>query len=111
MNIQIKSLYDLQYGHIILPSELIANAKLPNYEHVKFLTNNDGLVVECLCVTDDGSKVTFNYYFDDQDKLKKLIMFDGLASEVLFDREQEVKKLRNGISAGQLVSNKLLSVK
>lgn len=98
MNIQMKSLYDLQYGHIILPSELIANAKLPNYEHVKFFTNKDGLVVECLCLIDNGSKVTFNYYFDYQDKLLKLIMFDGLEHEVLFDREQEAEKLRSKIS-------------
>lgn len=104
MNIQMKSLYDLQYGHIILPSELIANAKLPNYEHVKFFTNNDGLVVECLCLIDDGSKVTFNYYFDHQDKLQKLIMFDELEYEVLFDREQEVDKLRSKISSCRTVS-------
>ncbi|AFH60597.1 hypothetical protein ACVNS2_07950 [Paenibacillus caseinilyticus] len=101
MKIEIKSLYDLEYGHIILPSELIANAKLPNYESVKFSSIPSGLNVECICFLEDNSRMSFNYYFDKDDRLMKLIANDGTYNEVLFDREVEIKKLRNKIRIEQ----------
>lgn len=95
MNISIKSLYDLENGHIILPTELVANAKLPNYEYVNFSANPAGLTAECMCLLEDDTKVIFNYYFDKQDRLLRLIAVDGIHSEVIFDREQEINKSRS----------------
>ncbi|MDF2927687.1 MAG: hypothetical protein K0R57_6601 [Paenibacillaceae bacterium] len=94
----IHELYNLENGYIILPSDLIANAKLPNYEHVKFYSNQSGLVVECLCILDDGDKVTFTYYFNSEDKLQRLISEDGMSIEVIFDRRTQSEKLRKRIS-------------
>lgn len=98
MNIDIRSLYDLENGHIIFPYELIANSKLPNYEHVKFSSTPNGLVVECLCVMEDNKKIIFNYYFDEQDRLQKLVATDGGNHDVLFDRRSEIEKMRRSLN-------------
>lgn len=104
MKVNFKSLYDLEHGHIIFPSELIANAKLPNYEYVKFNTGPDGLIVECACfIGEDNAKAYFNYYFDKDDKLLKLISFEDNEMTVLFDRTEEVAKLRNKLLGKALV--------
>ncbi|WP_339271770.1 hypothetical protein NYE54_09390 [Paenibacillus sp. FSL K6-1330] len=95
----IHSLYNLEEGHIIMPSELIANAKLPNYEYVKFHKGLEGLTVECCCLLDDDTKVLFNYYFDENDRLLRLIADDHEYQEVLFDRYSEAKKLRSKLYA------------
>lgn len=95
MKNEIKKLYDLENGYVILPSDLVANAKLPNYEHVKFSSTLQGLVVECLCIADDGDKVLFMYYFDIEDKLQRMVMDDGIKSDIIFDRKAETDKLRN----------------
>lgn len=98
MEINFKSLYDLEHGHIIFPSELIANAKLPNYEYVRFNAGSEGLNVECACfIGEDNCKVYFNYYFDKDDKLQKLIAYEGNDVTVLFDRAEEIAKFRNKI--------------
>ncbi|WP_025716416.1 hypothetical protein [Paenibacillus sp. 1-18] len=98
----IKSLYNLEEGHIILPSELIANAKLPNYEYVKFHSGLEGLTVECCCFLEDNTKVLFNYYFDENDRLLRLISDDFKNQEVLFDRKEEGEKLRNMLRNSQI---------
>ncbi|RED52891.1 hypothetical protein [Cohnella lupini] len=91
---QIHDLYTLTEGHIITPAELLNNAKLPNYEFVKFSNNSVGLHVEA-CYREAGeAEVLFNYYFDKQDRLQKLIMESGSTLEVLFDRSIEIEKLR-----------------
>lgn len=97
MNIVIKSLYDLENGHIIFPYELIANAKLPNYEHVKFSSTFEGLIVECLCVMEDSVRIKFNYHFDKQDRLQKLVAVDGFKCEILFDRDRDAENARRNL--------------
>ena len=92
---QIHDLYSLVEGHIITPAELLANAKLPNYEYVKFSNNGTGLHVEACCREDGGNQVRFNYYFDESDRLQKLVMESGTTLEVLFDRTVEIEKLRS----------------
>ncbi|MBN3524655.1 hypothetical protein [Paenibacillus apiarius] len=94
MNQEIKALHDLEYGHVLMPSELINNAKLPNYEYVKFSSSPKGLVAECMCVLEDETRAIFNYYFDDKDRLMKLTAVQGTNVETLFDRKDEISKLR-----------------
>lgn len=92
---QIHELYTLTEGHVITPLELLANAKLPNYEFVKFSNNGLGLHVEACCRLDGGTRAVFNYYFDEKDRLQKLVMELGTTSEVIFDRVVEIEKLRS----------------
>ncbi|GIP33501.1 hypothetical protein [Paenibacillus sp. J2TS4] len=93
----IHELYTLTEGHIVTPNELLANAKLPNYEYVKFSNNGIGLHVEACCQVEEGKQVIFNYYFDNKDCLQKLVMESGAISEVIFDRIVEIEKLRSKI--------------
>lgn len=94
---QIHELYTLTEGHIITPAELLANAKLPNYEYVKFSNNGQGLHVEACYRQEDGALVQFNYYFDGKDRLQRLVMELGTTLEVLFDRTVAIEKLRSKI--------------
>lgn len=94
---QIHELYTLTEGYIITPSELLANAKLPNYDYVKFSNNGRGLHVEASCSTADEAKAIFNYYFDEKDRLQKLVMETMGLSEVIFDRVVEIEKLKSNI--------------
>lgn len=102
MRNEIRSLYNLEEGHIILPSELIGNAKLPNYEYVKFQSGLNGLTVECCCFIDESTKVLFNYYFDENDKLMRLIADDFQSQEVLFDRKEEAEKLKKKLTISNI---------
>jgi hypothetical protein len=104
MKTEISDLYTMEEGHILLPFELLNNAKLPNYEYVKYLSNEQGLVVECSVVNDDGNKVLFNYYFDKTDRLMKLIAYEGPNVEVIFNREIEANELRAKISKKNLLN-------
>lgn len=97
MKQNLSQLYDLIHGHIILPSELIQNAKLPNYEYVNFQSGIDGLCVETCCVVEDVRKVKFTYHFDKEDRLQKLLSYDGTNVEVVFDRNVEIEKLRTNL--------------
>ncbi|MED4954457.1 hypothetical protein ABEO75_14800 [Paenibacillus macerans] len=91
----IRELYNLMEGYILTPTELLANAKLPNYEYVKFSNNGQGLHAESCCKLEEGERVIFNYYFDEKDRLQKLIMEDGKKQEVLFDRMTEIENLKS----------------
>lgn len=95
MKLKEFTLYELEYSHIIFPAELIQNVKLPNYEYVNFTRNEQGIIVETACILEDRSSVKFNYYFDQEDRLMKLISVDGINVEIIFDRIEEIKRVRN----------------
>ncbi len=98
---QIGDLYTLTEGYIITPAELLANAKLPNYDYVKFSANGIGLHVEASCRLEEMELVLFNYYFDKDDRLQKLTMEQGDTSKVIFDRNVEISKLRSKMKTAQ----------
>lgn len=85
----IKRIYDLLYLPLVTPFNLLENAKLDNYDYVKYYKGVDGLVCEMRCVM-DNDKVTFKYFFDENDKLVEVGMKDNLKEEYVFNREQEL---------------------
>lgn len=92
MHDEIKNVYDMLYSHIITPYNLLENAKLPNYTYVKYYKSNDGLIAEMQCTIENEGASVFYYHFDIRDKLIKVVKNSIGSTEVVFDREQELKK-------------------
>lgn len=92
----IQNIYEIKYHSIITPNDLLDNAKLDNYSYVNYYRKcKDELVVEMECMCDDGIRREFNYTFDNNDNLLQAKATPGnlLHTDVLFDREIELKIL------------------
>lgn len=90
----IDTIFEVKYGSIITPRNLLENSKLANYSYVKYekSTNFGGLTVELECSCADEIVRIFKYYFDTNDKLMRIVVCEPLY-EVIFDREKEMEKL------------------
>lgn len=85
-----EKIYKLLYSPLATPYSVLPNYKLPNYEYVKFYTENGLSVAEMKCKTLDESSTIFFYYFNEQDELKKVVQEKGNKREVVFDRGHEL---------------------
>lgn len=92
MNILGVGIYELEYSHLILPINLMENAKLNNYKYVKFYKDDMNLMVEMQCVCLDNIERVFTYIFDKKEFLQKIISNDGKIEEEIFNREVELRK-------------------
>ena len=98
MDNNIEKLYKLIYSPIVTPYNLIENSKLDNYEYVKYYKSLDGLICEMKCITEDGIEAVFYYNFDDEDKLYKVYMETTDEKKIVFNREEEIEKIRKQYS-------------
>ncbi len=90
MNKTVKEIYDLLYSPIITPYNLLENAKLENYSYVNYYKGNDGLVTEMKCSMEGQGETIFYYYFDEEDRLSKILMKTSTDEELVFDRQIEL---------------------
>lgn len=97
MNKEIKAIYDLLYSPIVTPYNLLENAKLQNYEYVKYYKGEHGLVAEMKCLMQSGDYAIFYYNFDEQDRLVSVHTDCSESREIVFDRECELKKVKSKI--------------
>ena len=90
----IEKIFEIKYGRIITPRNLLENSKLPNYNYVRYEKSQQfsGLVVELECLCDDGVTRLFKYHFDFCDRLMQIVVTEP-THEILFDREVEMEKL------------------
>ena len=93
----IDKLYTLLHSPIITPYNLLENAKLDNYNYVKYYKGNDGLIAEMQCVNDDAVEVTFFYEFNKNDELDFIFMKENKELEVVFSRDKEINNLKERI--------------
>lgn len=93
----IDKLYTLLHSPIITPYNLLENAKLDNYNYVKYYKGNDGLIAEMQCVNDDAVEVTFFYEFNKNDELDIIFMKENKELEVVFSRDKEINNLKERI--------------
>lgn len=93
----IDKLYTLLHSPIITPYNLLENAKLDNYNYVKYYKGNNGLIAEMQCINDDAIEVTFFYEFNRKDELDIVFMKDGSDLEVVFSRNEEIENLKERI--------------
>ena len=82
------------YSPIISPYNLLENAKLDNYNYVKYYSNEIGLVAEMDCeIPGEGNKI-FYYQFDKKDYLQKIYQDVNGRKEIVFDRTFAVESAK-----------------
>lgn len=97
MEDKIQQLYELLFSPIITPHNLVDNVKLDNYEYVNYSKHNNKILVSMKCQLDKETKALFNYFFDLDDNLQKVIMQTSKCEEVIFDRQSDTNNLINRI--------------
>lgn len=91
MDAYVKKIYDMLYSPIISPYNLLENAKLSNYNYVKYYTNEIGLVAEMQCVIPDLGEQVFYYQFDKKDYLQVIYQKDMEEENIIFNRQLAVE--------------------
>lgn len=92
MNDKIKQIYDLLYSPIVTPFNLLENAKLKNYEYVKYYKKESSFIAEMKCKDLSGESTIFFYYFNDANYLERIFKQQGAEKVLIFDRLHEVEK-------------------
>jgi hypothetical protein len=87
-----KALFEAVHLNPIWPDELIANAKLPNYEYVHYTNHENGLIVEMKFEDDYVGFAYANYYFDASEKLQKIQIKQRDEINTIYDRELVIAK-------------------
>lgn len=95
MDKYFEKIYDLIYSPIITPYNILENAKLDNYFYVKYYKSPDGLIAEMKCIVEDEGDAVFYYHFDKDDKLSKVFIEQGDLRNIVFDRQTELKNVKN----------------
>ncbi|MBP2644090.1 MAG: hypothetical protein H6Q67_1977 [Firmicutes bacterium] len=91
MQEKIQQIYDLLYSPIVTPYNLLENAKLKNYEYVKYYKTKDAFVAEMKCDNLSGESTIYYYHFDDNNYLKCIYQQKGIHTTLMFDRAQEAE--------------------
>lgn len=82
-----KALFEAVHLNHVCPAELIANAKLSNYEYVHYTKHADHLIVE-MKFEDRYTKYCYAYYqFDLNEKLLKITIKQNDEVTVVYDRQ------------------------
>jgi len=93
----IDKLYALLHSPIITPYNLLENAKLDNYNYVKYYKGSKGLITEMECINEDAIELTFFYEFNMKDELDTIVMKDQQSLEVVFNRNDEIENIKKRI--------------
>lgn len=86
----MKKVYDMMYTPIISPYNLLENAKISNYNYVKYYNSDEGLIAEMECIVPDGELRVFYYHFDRNDFLQKIFVSNGKRKELIFERQKAI---------------------
>lgn len=108
-----KSLFEAVHMNQVWPEELLANAKLPNYEYVHYTKLQDNLIVE-MKFHDEYTKYCNAYYqYDLNEKLLKITIKQNDEITVLYDRQLSIAKayLRLVEAEGESVANEIIKYK
>lgn len=111
-----KALFEAVHLNPIWPEELLANAKLPNYEYVHYTKHEDGLIVEMKFEDEYVGFAYGYYYFDSSEKLQKIKIQQRDEVTTIYDRELLIAKAfirlveAEGLEvAKSIVENKLVA--
>lgn len=108
MDAYIKKIYDMLYSPIVSPYNLLDNAKLENYNYVKYYKNNLGLVAEMQCMVPDNGEVIFYYQFDHKDHLQKIYQDIDGKKEMVFDRISAIEEAKQDYYSNQCGLDKVI---
>lgn len=94
MDKYIDKIFRLLKSPIVTPYNLLDNAKLNNYDYVKYYKGTDGLISEMKCLV-DGIDTIFIYEFDRKDHLQRVLMIQNSHEKYVFDREKDLSNLKD----------------
>lgn len=102
-------LWKLMYLSPISPSDLLENAKDPDYKSINFKHIEGGTEVE-LIFTDNGDLVKTNYIFKNNEQLQQIIMDEGTCHSIIYDRQKEIDKILFQINDLNASKNKIENI-
>lgn len=106
MDIYIDKIFELLNSPIVTPYNLLENAKLKNYEYVKYYQKEEWLVAEMKCLV-DGVETIFKYQFDCSDYLQRIYMEQNGKGDFVFDRKENLSSAKDEyFKAAKFESNK-----
>lgn len=88
-NSMIKKMCELANDYILSPFNLVDNARLENYEYVKYYSDKNDLVCE-MKFEILSEKYIFYYYFDKKDKLQKFMQKKMRKKDIYFLIEKKI---------------------
>lgn len=93
--IDINGLYELMFKDIVTPFNLLENARLGNYQYVKYYTKKEYFIAEMKCSLGVQDTRTFYYCFDTDSKLQRIYQkCNNFSKELLFDRSTEIERIK-----------------
>lgn len=107
MDAYIKKIYDMLYSPIISPYNLLENAKLENYNYVKYYTNEIGLIAEMQCLIPGEGEQIFYYQFDKKDYLQIIYRNTLEEKSIIFSRPDAVEAAEEEYYANKPVTGKV----
>lgn len=108
MKDKIKQIYDLLYSPIVTPFNLLENAKLKNYEYVKYYMEESFFIAEMKCNDFSNEGTIFYYYFDEKNYLERIFKQQNTDKVLLFDRKQEAEKQKEEFLNSKTISTKVV---
>ncbi|MEA4902283.1 hypothetical protein [Desulfitobacterium sp.] len=97
MDLSIKQLYDLIFSPIVTPYNLLDNLQLPNYEYINYSKTQNGVIATIGCTIEEDFFADFDYYFDYNNNLQKVIMRSDEGEELVFERMIETVKIKKRV--------------
>lgn len=90
---KLDKLYEEIYEPKLLPQDLLRNLSLKNYISVDFTNKDNWLQAITKCYLPNGQIATYAYTFNNQ-KLMKLEDISTKEPKILYDRQEEISKLK-----------------
>ena len=108
MKDKIKQIYDLLYSPIVTPFNLLENAKLKNYEYVKYYKEEPFFIAEMKCNDFSNEGTIFYYYFDEKNYLERIFKQQNTDRVLLFDRKQEAEKQKQEFLNSRKINTRVI---
>jgi hypothetical protein len=96
----IEKYYNELYSEKITLQSLARNILVDSYQSVNFKKSNNLVICETICDLSEKNTVTYKYSFDDE----MLLLLEKISDDesiILYDREQEIKKLSSKLIAAK----------
>jgi hypothetical protein len=90
----INEIFELEHSSLIKPMNLVENAYLKHYNHVKYYTIENKMNVEMSIKNKNNEEELFVYEFDLNENLQKITQHIKKIKIVLFDRKKALRLKR-----------------
>ncbi|MEB5968959.1 hypothetical protein [Enterococcus gallinarum] len=92
----IEKYYNELYSEKVTLQNLVQNIFVDSYQSINLKKDNGLIICEAICKISEIDTITYRYSFSDE-KLLLLEKINVHKTTILYDREQEIKKLNSKI--------------